>query len=64
MLEAARLAPSGSNRQPWRSIVVTEPEEKKKLRKIWLDQDFVEEAPVVFICCACPPFRDIAAVPA
>jgi nitroreductase len=52
MLEAARLAPSGSNRQPWRFIVVTNAEEKKKLRKICLDQAFVEDAPAVFICCA------------
>jgi len=52
LLEAARLAPSGSNRQPWRFIVVTDPEEKAKLRQICLDQAFIEEAPVVFICCA------------
>jgi len=52
MLEAARLAPSGSNRQPWRFIVVTDLGEKKKLRSICLDQAFVEEAPAVFVCCA------------
>ncbi len=51
MLEAARLAPSGSNRQPWRFIVVTDKEEKRKLRKVCFDQAFVEEAPVVFVCC-------------
>jgi nitroreductase len=52
MLEAARLAPSGSNRQPWRFIAVTNAAEKAKLRKICLDQAFVEEAPLVFVCCA------------
>jgi nitroreductase len=51
MLEAARLAPSGSNRQPWRFIVVTDKGEKAKLRKICLDQAFIEQAPVVFVCC-------------
>jgi len=51
MLEAARLAPSGSNRQPWRFIVVTDKEEKRKLRKVCFDQAFIEEAPVVFVCC-------------
>ena len=51
MLEAARLAPSGSNRQPWRFIVVTDKDEKAKLRKICFDQAFIEEAPVVFVCC-------------
>ena len=51
MLEAARLAPSGSNRQPWRFIVVTDKDEKTRLRKICFDQAFIEEAPVVFVCC-------------
>ncbi|MCX6002660.1 MAG: nitroreductase family protein [Chloroflexi bacterium] len=51
ILEAARLAPSGSNRQPWRFIVVTDKDEKKRLRKICFDQAFIEEAPVVFVCC-------------
>jgi nitroreductase len=52
ILEAARLAPSGSNRQPWRFLVVTDPEEKARLRQICWDQAFIEQAPVVFICCA------------
>ncbi len=51
LLEAARLAPSGSNRQPWRFLVVTDPDERRKLRDICLGQAFVEEAPVVFVCC-------------
>ena len=51
ILEAARLAPSGSNRQPWRFIVVTDKAEKAGLRKICFDQAFIEEAPVVFVCC-------------
>jgi len=52
ILEAARLAPSASNRQPWRFIVVTDGKEKARLRKICLDQAFIEQAPVVFVCCA------------
>ena len=52
MLEAARLAPSGSNRQPWRFVVVTDAEEKKRLRQVCLDQTFIEEAAVVFVACA------------
>jgi nitroreductase len=52
VLEAARLAPSGSNRQPWRFLVVTDPEERAKLRRICWDQAFIEQAPVVFVCCA------------
>jgi nitroreductase len=52
MLEAARLAPSGSNKQPWRFVVVTDAEEKKRLRQVCLDQTFVEEAAVLFVACA------------
>lgn len=50
MLEAARLAPSGANYQPWRFLVVRDKEERKKLRHICLEQRFIEEAPVVIIC--------------
>ena len=52
MLEAARLAPSGTNRQPWRFIVVTDAAEKAKLREMCMGQAFVEQAPVVIVCCA------------
>ncbi len=52
MLEAARLAPSGSNSQPWRFVVVTDPEEKKELRKLCFNQAFIEEAGVDFVLCA------------
>jgi len=52
MLEAARLAPSGSNSQPWRFVVVTDPEEKKELRKLCFNQAFVEDAGVDFVLCA------------
>jgi len=52
MLEAARLAPSASNLQPWRYVVVTDAQEKKRLRQICLDQAFIEEAAVVFVACA------------
>ncbi len=51
MLEAARLAPSGSNSQPWRFVVVTDAEEKKELRRLCFNQAFVEEAGVVFVFC-------------
>ena len=51
ILEAARLAPSGSNAQPWRFVVVTDAEEKKGLRKLCFNQAFVEEAGVVFVFC-------------
>ena len=46
VLEAARLAPSGANRQPFQLIVVTDPEKKKGLVPLCKNQHFVEEAPV------------------
>jgi nitroreductase len=52
MLEAARLAPSASNSQPWRFVVVTDAEEKKKLRQLCFNQAFIEDAGVDFVFCA------------
>jgi nitroreductase len=52
ILEAAREAPSASNRQEWRFVVVRDKETKKKLCKAAKGQRFVEEAPVVIACCA------------
>jgi len=52
MLEAARLAPSASNSQPWRFVVVTDLHEKKELRRLCFNQAFVEEAGVDFVVCA------------
>jgi nitroreductase len=52
LLDAARLAPSGSNAQPWRFKVVKDRETKLKLAKAAYDQAFIAEAPVVLVCCA------------
>ena len=53
-LEAARLAPSASNSQPWTMIVVDEPELKDKVAKQTFDKffsfnKFVPEAPVLVV---------------
>ena len=50
VLEAARLAPSGTNCQPWCFVVVRDKEVKKEIRRIRSDQQFIEEAPVVIVC--------------
>jgi nitroreductase len=50
VLEAARLAPSWSNRQCWRYIVVTDEGLRKKITK----RDWAAEAPVVIVGCADP----------
>lgn len=52
LLEAARLAPSGCNAQPWRFKVVRDGETKRKLAQAACDQPFIADAPVVLVCCA------------
>ncbi|MFH1905439.1 MAG: nitroreductase family protein [bacterium] len=52
LLEAARLAPSASNRQEWRFIVVREFSARQKLMAAAKGQSFVGQAPVVIACCA------------
>lgn len=53
-IEAARLAPSASNSQPWSFIIVDEPELKDKVAKLTFDQvitfnKFVVQAPVLVV---------------
>lgn len=50
ILEAARLAASGSNIQPWRFIIIRSPEIKEKLKPATIYR-FALKAPVVIACC-------------
>ncbi len=50
IIEAARLAPSGTNRQPWRFVLLTDEEDRQKIAPTVV-QPFVCEAPAVFVCC-------------
>lgn len=50
ILEAARLAPSASNIQPWHFIVVTDPEKRKILSKGRYAK-FLKKSPVVIVGC-------------
>ena len=52
ILEASRLAPSASNRQEWRFIVVQDPELRKRMIEAARGQEFVGQAPVVIAACA------------
>jgi nitroreductase len=56
MLEAARQAPSAQNRQPWRFIVLRNPEKIKALAihsgLIGLANFFIRKAPCVIVACA------------
>ena len=54
ILEAARMAQSAANRQPWEFIVVTDPVIKKKLVQAAGNQSFVGEAAAVLVCLANP----------
>lgn len=51
LLEAARLAPSGSNLQPARFIVLQSPDAKKEASR-FTPYKFIARAAVVFVCCA------------
>jgi nitroreductase len=52
LIDAARLAPSGSNAQPWRFKIVTDEAIRLKLAEAAYNQSFIAQAPVVFVCCA------------
>ncbi|MFW9923637.1 MAG: nitroreductase family protein [Candidatus Thorarchaeota archaeon] len=53
-LEAARWAPSASNKQPWEFIIVKDSEMRKKFAEIHPYAKFVAESPVVFIALTNP----------
>jgi nitroreductase len=52
ILQAGLSAPSAYNLQPWRFVVVREPEQRARLRVAAMKQPKVEEAPVVIVACA------------
>lgn len=55
VLEAARLAPSGANRQPWKFIVVRDESRRQELAKASGGQQHVGKAPVVIAAVATAP---------
>lgn len=54
ILEAARLAPSAHNSQPWHFIIVTDPEKRKAIAKECMFGRFLSESPVVIVGCGDP----------
>lgn len=54
LLKAMIAAPSGGNKQPWRIFVIRNPDIKHQLATGAGDQEFVAEAPVVFVVCRVP----------
>lgn len=51
ILEAARLAPSAMNAQPWHFIVVTDADKRIKISKSGRFARFLKESPVVMVGC-------------
>jgi len=54
ILEAARRAPTGGNRQKWNIIVITDPEMRKKTAEASRHQMWIAEAPVI-LCIVTHP---------
>jgi nitroreductase len=54
IVRAGLEAPSAYNLQPWRFVVVRDPEMRKRLREAAMGQPKVEEAPVVIVACGDP----------
>ncbi len=54
VLTSASLAPSGSNRQPWKFIVVRDELKKEAIAKACNNQQFIKTAPVIIVGCGLP----------
>lgn len=54
VLEQLRLAPSASNHQPWRFLVIRDPGTRRQLASAARSQFFIAEAPVLIVACGYP----------
>jgi len=54
VMEAARLAPSGKNLQPWKFIIVKDQGLKEKLAEAAFGQYFMAKAPLIIVACGFP----------
>jgi nitroreductase len=52
--DALRLAPSACNYQPWRFILIFDPERRRVLADACHGQMFIADAPVIVCACALP----------
>ncbi|MDR1931741.1 MAG: nitroreductase family protein [Spirochaetales bacterium] len=52
ILEAGRIAPSAKNRQPWRFILIQDPEKRKIFERASFGQEHVGKAPAIIACCS------------
>jgi len=53
ILEAARMAPTAANRQPFQLIVIHTEGREEELRRIY-DKDWFVEAPLIIVACGLP----------
>jgi len=60
VMEAARLAPSTKNSQPWKFIIVKDNTLKKELVEACGNQKFIQEAPLVIVGCAINTFYTVS----
>lgn len=54
VLEHLRLAPSASNHQPWRYIVVRDADTRRRLAAAARHQEYLAAAPVLIVACGYP----------
>lgn len=54
IIEAGRLAPSAANRQPWRFILVTDPEQKAALAQACREQTWMVDAACILVGVGLP----------
>ncbi len=54
VLNAARLAPSACNSQPWKFVVARDEETKLKLAAASNGQKFIAQAPIILVACGIP----------
>ena len=59
LLESVRMAPSASNRQDWKFLVVDDHATREKLYSAAKRQEFVREAPVVIAGVATEPDKEM-----
>ena len=57
LIQAAHLAPSGSNMQPWDFLVVRSPELRQKIAALDHDQKWMLSAPVFILCIGNEKYR-------
>ena len=54
ILEAARLAPSAKNLQPWHFVVVTDQKVREEIARGTIYARFIKDAPVLIVGCGDP----------